>query len=438
MKIGFVSMPLSGHVNAMVTLARKLQSRGHNVVFFGLPDTERAVRAAGLDFIPFGEKEYPIGSTPAAYAHLATLTGEDVTRYSFQEMHPRRCQTTLERLPQKLSGSGVQALVIDTAHHFAELVPISMGMPYAQVWTSLHFDGSGATPPFQFNWPHENTPQAVARNLEGVGKLDRAFAPVREVAMSWAKKNGLEIDWNAPRATASRFAVITQSPREFDFAESPRPEAFYYAGPFHDDAGREPVSFPWERLTGEPLIYASMGTLVNGLHHVFQAILEVIGRLPDVQLVLSIGSNLRMADLGRIPPNAIVVPSAPQLSLLNRASLCITHAGMNTVLEALAAGVPMVAIPVGFDQPGVAARIEYHGVGKSLPVETLTVDNLSQAVRTALKDPGYRGRARYFQDVIAKTRGLDRAADIIEEVFQKNARSCVSSGNGRLHARALG
>ena len=61
MKIGFVSLPLSGHLNPMTALARKLQSRGNEVVFIGMPDAEAIVRAASLEFVVFCEKEYPLG-----------------------------------------------------------------------------------------------------------------------------------------------------------------------------------------------------------------------------------------------------------------------------------------------------------------------------------------------------------------------------------------
>jgi zeaxanthin glucosyltransferase len=76
-----------------------------------------------------------------------------------------------------------------------------------------------------------------------------------------------------------------------------------------------------------------------------------------VQLVLSIGDQLEPEQIGPVPRNAIIVKRAPQLELLKRTSVCITHAGLNTVLESLAQGVPQVAIPVTFDQPGIAARI---------------------------------------------------------------------------------
>jgi zeaxanthin glucosyltransferase len=106
--------------------------------------------------------------------------------------------------------------------------------------------------------------------------------------------------------------------------------------------------------------------------------------------------------------------------LLKRATLCITHAGLNTTLEALGQGVPVVAIPIGYDQPGVAARIAYHGVGEFVEVGDLTGERLSDLIQRVQANPNYRDRARYFQKVIAQTQGLDLAADVIEHAFKKN------------------
>jgi zeaxanthin glucosyltransferase len=81
-------------------------------------------------------------------------------------------------------------------------------------------------------------------------------------------------------------------------------------------------------------------------------ILEAAGEFPEMQMVLSVGTNVDRSDLGPIAANTIVVRSAPQIELLKRAALCLTHAGLNTTLEALAEGVPLVAIPIGYVQPG--------------------------------------------------------------------------------------
>jgi len=213
-------------------------------------------------------------------------------------------------------------------------------------------------------------------------------------------------------------AVMTQTPKEFDFPGIPWPAEFHYTGPFHDSEGREPIPFPWEKLTGSPLVYASMGTLVNGLERVYNIILKAVGQLSDIQVVLSVGANVNLDDLGAIPSNVIVVRKAPQLELLKRAALCITHAGLNTALESLAHGVPMVAIPIAYDQPGVAARVGYHGVGEFLDIEDVAVKRVQSLIQKVLENPSYREKARWFQKVIARTRGLDVAADVIERAFR--------------------
>jgi MGT family glycosyltransferase len=158
---------------------------------------------------------------------------------------------------------------------------------------------------------------------------------------------------------------------------------------------------------------------VNGLDQVYKHILGAVGALKNVQLVLSVGKNIDPENLGSIPSNTIVVRSAPQIELLKRAALCITHAGLNTTLESLARGVPMVAIPIGYDQPGTAARIAHHGTGEFIEVDELTTDRLRGLIEKVLQDPSYRERAEYFQKVISETRGLDLAAVIIEQAFQK-------------------
>ena len=414
MKIGFISMPLSGHLNPMTALARSLQARGHEIVFFGLPDAERTVRFAGLRFVPFGEKEYPVGATPKAYSHLARLRGEAVARYSFYEMHPRRCETTLNQLPARLETEDVDGLVIDTVHFFAELAAIRLSIPYVHIWNILHIDTSGQTPVCFVGWPYDNSAAAIARNLDAVKNYQANLAPVTAVAKNWAQSEGLQIDWSEPDATLSNRAIITQTPREFDLPNSSLPDHFHYAGPFKDAHGREPIFFPWDRLTGLPLIYASMGTLVNGDEGVFNTIIEAVAGIERVQLVLSTGNNININALRPLPANAIVVPSLPQVELLAIASVCITHAGINTVLEALSAGVPLVALPVGFDQPGIATRITYHHVGESLPAATLTSENLSAAIGNVLSNPIFRCNAQRLQEIIAKTNGLKLAADLIE------------------------
>ena len=232
-----------------------------------------------------------------------------------------------------------------------------------------------------------------------------------------AEKAGIKANWEDPSSLFSDRPWITQCPREFDFESSHWPKQFHYAGPFHDGKGRLDFPFPWDQLTGEPIVYASMGTVQVGNSDVFSAIAAAVSKHKGLQLVLAIGNVLRPEQIGPVPNNAIVVNHAPQQELLRKASVCITHAGFNTVLEALTKGVPQVAIPITNDQPGVAARIAAHQTGVVTSLEKLTVSHLATLIDEVINNPMYRDNARKFQQAIAKTNGLARAASLLEEAF---------------------
>jgi zeaxanthin glucosyltransferase len=188
MKIGFISMPVVGHLNPMTALARRVQSRRHEVVFIGVPDVEPIARAAGLNFVPYCENEYPAGSIARLFAPVSSLHGLEVTRWSIREGLVGLFTAASKHLPRKLAETRVEALVIDTIHAFLELVPMTLGMPYAHVWNVLHTDSSGATPPCFFSWPCESTPQARVRNRMGVETVAEMFAPLIPLAMSTPRK----------------------------------------------------------------------------------------------------------------------------------------------------------------------------------------------------------------------------------------------------------
>ena len=158
-----------------------------------------------------------------------------------------------------------------------------------------------------------------------------------------------------------------------------------------------------------------MGTILNGRADVFRTIVAALAKHKDLQLVLSVGDRVDPEQIGPAPNNAIVVRRAPQLELLKRTSVCVTHAGLNTVLESLAQGVPQVAIPVTLDQPGVAARIADKQTGVVTSLAKLTAEHLSTLLNEVLRNPTYRANARKQQKAIATANGLSVAADLIEE-----------------------
>jgi zeaxanthin glucosyltransferase len=416
MRIAFLGVRVPGHLNPMTTLARKLKARGHDVVFIADLDSEPAVRAAQLPFISYCEKELPLGSIRQTSDQLSQLQGQAALEFAIRSV-ASHLEPSFRNLPRTLLEARVDALVLDQVDYGLGLVPMNLGIPYAHVSNALHIDYSGNTPLCAFDWPHETTQEALARNQAGVLGFMQVLEPVTSVAYAYAAQVGLNIDWTDPLATMSELAWLTQTPKEFDFESPHWPSRLHHTGPFHDGLGRIESDFPWDRLTGEPLVYASMGTLQNGIEEVFSAIAQAVKPRPGMQLVLSIGDSLDAKQISSLPANCIVVNRAPQIELLKRSALCITHAGLNTVLESLTQGVPMVAIPVTNDQPGVAARIAYTKTGAYLPIQEMTASRLSALIDEVLTNPEYRQNANNMKQVIAETNGLEKAADLLEQAF---------------------
>lgn len=415
MKFGFICPQVPGHLNPLTALARHLHMRNHDVVFL------YSSGADGLPYVPAIEKDV----IAEHRAEFSRKQGEDALKLGFRVV-VSQSESILKSLSNIVQSNQIDALVIDCVSFYAELPAVQLGIPYIHVSAGMHFDYTGHTPLSLYNWPHETTTAALARNQDGVASFAQTLNEVNGGIRAYANAAGLKIDWDNPGSTLSPWASISQVPKAFDFESSHWPPQFHHAGPFHDGKGREPVDFPWDRITGEPLIYASMGTIVNGRPEVFRTIIAALAKNKDLQLVLSIGDQIDPQELGPAPANAIIVKRVPQLELLERASVCITHAGLNTVLESLAQGVPQVAIPVTADQPGVAARIAHHRTGAVSSMDKLTADHLSMLLNEVLHNSVYRNNARRLQKAIAEANGLSVAVDIIEQSLGISGNSLLS------------
>lgn len=409
MHIGIVSPPISGHLNPLTTLGRELARRGHRVRLIGLPDARRKAETAALEYLPYGTEDFPVGWVGQVTDTLGELSGPDALAFTI-DIYRRMAEAQFRDLPGILRAEGIEGLVIDQTER-APNVAQALGVPYVTACAALPLNAEPFVPPFSSSWPYEPTPEGVARNKQGYRQTSQLGNPLRDIANAYRAQVGLSPLGSMFDADSS-LATVAQLPEALDFPRQMLPPTFHYTGPWHTAGSGDPAPFPWEELTGKPVIYASLGTLQNRLLPLFQTIAAACAGL-DAQLVLSCGRYDRAAHAG-FPGNPIVVPFAPQLELLRRAALVISHAGLNTVLESLAHGVPLVVLPIANDQPGVAARVRHAGVGELLEPAGLTVDGLRDTVTRLLNDPTYRRKARDVQEVLAGTDGLSRAAAIIE------------------------
>ena len=247
----------------------------------------------------------------------------------------------LEDAPEAIKGAGIDGLLVDQVTSAGDTVAEIIGLPFVTVCNALALNSEPAIPPAVTPWRYRRGWIWRVRNAFG----DRVFRwlakPILDEINAKRLRHGLPPLAGSVSKNAS-LAQIAQQPAFFDYPRERLPECFHYTGPWHAIDRGDAVEFPWQKLDGRPLVYASMGTLQNRQKSIFDAIAAACAGL-DVQLVLSLGNRDQQRE-SKFVGTPIVVPFAPQLELLRRAALTITHAGLNTALESLAQGVPMVAI----------------------------------------------------------------------------------------------
>jgi MGT family glycosyltransferase len=187
--------------------------------------------------------------------------------------------------------------------------------------------------------------------------------------------------------------------------------SFRLIGPCLRPADPAP-DFPYAALDMENLIYISLGTVFNDNVSFYRDCMAAFAGSP-YHVILSIGERVELDALGQVPENIEVCRSVPQLDVLQRARLFVTHAGANSVHEALYYGVPLVLIPQMFEQEMNARQVVVNGAGICLDRATVTPDRLRQAVDSVILQPAFRQNAERVGATLCEAGGAVRAADEI-------------------------
>jgi UDP:flavonoid glycosyltransferase YjiC (YdhE family) len=406
---GVLSFTGTGHLNPLITLSQELRNRGHKVTFFERAKIRDRVLGAGLDFVSIAAlpraKQNPPGSDSHGIRHEIAMLRFNLLRIT------REIEHYLAETSAALAGAGVDALLINEIALTGPTVAQLLGLPYFLISTSV---------PHHFGWASSSWFTGYRYSPTALSWLQGWFfelsalhmrGPVRRTLNRFRRTAGL----GPMRKIAGEYpclAHITQLPECLDLPRRPPTGNFYYTGPWLSNDARMKVDFPWERLDGRPIAYVTMGTTRNSQSAILRMIADACRDL-DAQLVISLGNRFDPDQFTDLPGRPIVTRFAPQLELLKRAAIAITHGGPNTAFEALMEGRPIVAIPLAYDQPAIAKRLKRLGVAEVLPVMRLSTDRIRRAVTKVLGDPHYREAAERVQSEMRATRGAKRAADII-------------------------
>lgn len=381
-----VTLPERGHYHPLLGPAAELERRGLEVAWTSSVDIAGDLTRAGVGrvIVPPGAPKPAAHLRGAALAEL--LRDPSALRGWIRELLVEGTARALPPVRAAMRAFRPDVVAIDTMAYEGAIAAELEGVPWVGWATSLN---PCVPPSFE---------SELLRTL-------RALDPQRHALFA---AHGIEArfrvsDVLSPRGTAvfSTPALVGDAPATDVHLVGPS------LGGRRDGDGAEGA--PLDR----PLVYASFGSQAWHQPRRFQTLIAAAARL-DVDLLLAMGDlaaswNAR----GDLPPRVRCVAHAAQLDVLGRASLLVTHAGANSVMEALAAGVPVLASPICNDQPHNVAFLERAGAGRHLDLDAADAP-AARATMAALLDAGApeRAAASRIRDSYAAHDGAVGAAEL--------------------------
>ncbi|MGZ6650808.1 MAG: glycosyltransferase [Solirubrobacteraceae bacterium] len=246
----------------------------------------------------------------------------------------------------------------------------------------------------------------------------RTRTPIAQVAISLAQAEAGSIAAAAPALEEHRPGLVSElqaQPYLTRFPASFDPSPFANTVRFHEPPGA-PVSLPdWWRGSDAPLIYMTFGTVLGHMSIAAEtyrmALTAVQGT--SARVLLTVGRRFDASTLEPVPASVHVEPWVDQARVLNHADLVVCHGGSGTTLAALAAGVPLVMVPLFADQFENARRIAATGAGRVVEVQSRTsggrsintaaAPEITRSIEDVLGDVTYGDRARAIAAEMAAT-----------------------------------
>lgn len=424
-KVLFLNQPAIGHLNTLLTIALQMKEDGHQVHFLVPSINERlgnkvfetaasVPKVIASHNIPM-DTIRPVLSTGLIAVLLPSATGQNEVALSMNmfsqgiEYYTRKILRIVERVKPDV-------LVADFAFFGGHLAAELAGIPCIVIYHSgLPFTGKGI-PPFGSGLPiaqgNEAWDQQYRRREQIISsRLDARFNAAR-------KKFGLPVfPAGILHTPYSKWLNLITS---VEAIEAPRDNLTgnsLFIGPCFAKRKNSPEGhFPFEKLRSDKYkIYVSLGTVFNNKPKVFERIISALNS-PEYQVIISAGGAYKKLLQNKMPENVLLFQSVPQVDLLPKVDLVIGHGGNNSTNETLAAGKPLIAMPVGGEQGDNARRIEYLKAGLRVNIASFDEDEITQKVKYIRSNPKFQERVSCLKEAIDQTDGPKTASACIEWV----------------------
>ena len=382
-------IPAYGHTNPTIEVVRELTRRGHEVRYYSFEEFREKIEGAGAQFVPCDSYLPPIDAK--VEGRLRKVSTTEMSVQSF------RTVANLDPLVSTdIASWRPDVVVTDSACFWGKLAAAKHGLPWVCSTTTFAFNQ-------QSSKYMRHSAAELADIIFGLPRLNREIRKLRP--LGYQVKSALDIVSNKPDDN-----TIVYTSRTFQPCSETFDEAHYrFVGPSVRDV-------PPREKDGRPLVYASLGTVINDHPDFYRTLIDAL-RDTNADLLISCGKAFDPAQLGELPSNVRVEQYVDQMDVLSRTSLFVTHCGMNSASEGMWMGVPELLFPLTGEQRAVARRVAEVGAGVALE-ERVARDAaaLRKAVVAALADERLREGASRMREDLRSCSGPAGAADFIEQV----------------------
>lgn len=400
-----IAPPTLGHINPLQALGSELIRLRHRVTFIHQADVAPLITNPRIGFEPLAtvdDREHPLSRYNAILAAPTGLAG--LTRMI--RATAAMSDSLLDLGPAVLKKIGADAVIADSAEPAGGLLAQLLGLPCVVSVTGLPLLGEPDVPPPYVGWKYRTDAIGRIRNHGGYAVASRLRRPITEVLEKY------RTGWGLDEKQSDTRLHVAQCPKGLDYPRKCLPPNFCYGSPWRVPSPQD-IDLPDD---GRPLVFCSLGTLQGSRRTLFAKMSEACAAI-GARAVIGHGGGLGSDEAAALPGDPLVRAFWPQEAVLRRCAAAILHGGFNTVIDALAAGVPILALPIAFEQPGTAARLAWLGAGEALSPKFVTVRSIAEKLRRVLSEPNYRVAAARLAVEMKTVGGAVAAAARIDEAL---------------------
>ncbi|HOP48891.1 hypothetical protein BG32_03950 [Mesotoga sp. HF07.pep.5.2.highcov] len=391
----FFNVPAHGHINPTLPIVNELVKRGETIIYYSTEAFREKIEKAGARYKPYSFS-LPQGPTSGGnFVNLAGMLLKATEEVMSEEMNYIR----------KLQPDYI---IHDSMCPWGKYMAKHLGIKAVNTTSTFVFSGETTNKADGFR------KKILKMALEeGIGKIFDIVSTKRRLKVEYGVDGKIMDLFRNQEELNIVFTSLQFQPDGAKLGNK-----FVFIGPSIYDR-KDAQDFSFENIGDRKLVYISLGTIANERLDFYRECIKAFSK-SEFNVLISIGSKVNKKEFGVVPSNIYIENYVPQIEVLKRASLFISHGGMNSVNEALYFGVPLLIFPQQPEQVMVAKRVEELGAGICITKKEIDSEYLFKKSVYIIESRSFYESAGKIGEDFREAGGYKAGADAILNYVMEN------------------